>query len=315
MVIQDFPAHLQSLTLNNWEELFDLLPEIENTKTFGNLMNSTESEPGIFTFPNWSWEPIVYKWLNVVEKLDLMPIYDWPAWEEGSAILQEPDTDFSKLDIIALCKLFTMIVRQERFCEGYLVSCFSDNTISKIIKAIKNKVVYIDQKKVIKLIYGDITTMQVNVLVNAANSSLLGGGGVDGAIHRAGGSIILEECKKIVAKQGECMVGEAVITSGSNLSAEYIIHTVGPIWNQNNLDSPQKLRNCYINSMTLAEKYGLTSIAFPNISTGVYGYPKKEAALIAIDTVKKFPCKHITEIIFVCYDQENYDIYKSLLEN
>lgn len=315
MNIQDFPSHLKSLTLHHWQDLFDLLPEMDNTKTFGNLINSTESEPGIFTFPYWSWAPIIERWLNVVEKLGLMPVFDWSAWEEGRAILKEPDTDFSKSDIITLCMLFTTVVRKDRFCEGYLVSCFSDGKIPKIIKAIQNQVKHSDKMKLIKLIKGDITSLQVKVIVNAANSSLLGGGGVDGAIHRAGGSAILKECKKIVAKQGECMVGEAVITSGGNLPAEYVIHTVGPIWKQNNSDSAQKLRNCYVNSMTLAEKYGLNSIAFPNISTGVYGYPKKEAAMVAIDAVKNFSCKHITEIIFVCYDQENYDIYKSLLHD
>ena len=140
MDLQNFPSHIQSLSLEKWQALFDFLPEIENTQTFGNLINSTESEPGVFSFPYWSWAPIVGRWLNVVEKLDLSPVFDWSALEEGNLILQDPDPDFSKLDIITLCMLFTNIVRKERFCEGYLVSCFEDNTIPKIIKAIQNHV-------------------------------------------------------------------------------------------------------------------------------------------------------------------------------
>lgn len=139
MDIQNFPSHLQSISLNNWQDLFGLLPEIEITQTFGNLINSTESEPGVFSFPYWNWSPIVEKWLTVVEKLDLMPVFDWSAWEEGNLILQDPDQDFLELDIITLCMLFTTIVRKERFCEGYLVSCFANNTIPKIIKAIQNQ--------------------------------------------------------------------------------------------------------------------------------------------------------------------------------
>ena len=140
MDLQNFPSHIQSLSLEKWQALFDFLPEIENTQTFGNLINSTESEPGVFSFPYWSWAPIVGRWLNVVEKLELMSVFDWSSWEEGSLILEDPDPDFSKLDMITLCMLFTTIVRKDRFCEGYLVSCFTNNTILKIIKAIQNHI-------------------------------------------------------------------------------------------------------------------------------------------------------------------------------
>ena len=167
----------------------------------------------------------------------------------------------------------------------------------------------------IELIHGDITNMQVDVIVNAANSSLLGGGGVDGAIHRAGGTAILEECRQIIARQGKCRTGEAVITTAGNLPAKWVIHTVGPIWNGGNKKEPQLLTNCYTNSLILAKQQGATSIAFPNISTGVYGYPKKEAAAVAVEAVRRFLSGEETamKVYFVSFDEENYSIYQSLL--
>ncbi len=140
----------------------------------------------------------------------------------------------------------------------------------------------------IKLIFGDITKLEVDAIVNAANSSLMGGGGVDGAIHRAGGPQILAECREIVARQGRCSTGEAVITSGGNLPAKYVIHTVGPIWIGGNNNEPQLLKNAYLNSLKLAVANHCRTVAFPNISTGVYGYPKELAAKIAIQAVSDF---------------------------
>jgi len=170
-------------------------------------------------------------------------------------------------------------------------------------------------------IKGDITKVKADAIVNAANSSLLGGGGVDGAIHRAGGPAILEECKQIRNRQGGCMTGEAVITTAGNLPARFVIHTVGPVWNNNSETTDPLLANCYRNSLKIAAGIDLASVAFPNISTGIYGYPKKIAAEIAIATVRDFfsgnqgsssPDK-IKDIIFVCFDEENYQIYNSLL--
>ena len=162
---------------------------------------------------------------------------------------------------------------------------------------------------------GDITTMTTDAIVNAANSSLLGGGGVDGAIHRKGGPQILEECKVIRNKQGGCATGEAVITSGGLLPAKFVIHTVGPVWHGGNSNEKQLLANAYKNSLKIAEAKNLSSVAFPNISTGVYGFPKQEAAEIAISSVKEFMknASSVKEVIFVCYDEENYEIYQRLL--
>ena len=169
----------------------------------------------------------------------------------------------------------------------------------------------------IELIQGDITKQKVDAIVNAANSSLMGGGGVDGAIHRAGGPHILQECKKIIAKQGSCPTGQAVITKGGNLAARFVIHTVGPVWHGGNDDEPEKLASCYENSLRVAVENELTTIAFPNISTGVYGYPKKEAAEIAIRAVNKFLGNNssIAKVYFVCFDEENFQLYHSLLHN
>ena len=161
---------------------------------------------------------------------------------------------------------------------------------------------------------GDITTMTTDAIVNAANSSLLGGGGVDGAIHRKGGPQILEECKAIRNKQGGCATGEAVITSGGMLPAKFVIHTVGPVWHGGNKNEKELLASAYLNSLKLAEEKQLSSIAFPNISTGVYGFPKQQAAEIAISTVNQFMknAMNVKEVIFVCYDEENFKLYQLL---
>ncbi|WP_029903063.1 O-acetyl-ADP-ribose deacetylase [Prevotella sp. 10(H)] len=168
----------------------------------------------------------------------------------------------------------------------------------------------------IKLIKGDITTIEADAIVNAANSSLLGGGGVDGAIHRKGGSQILEECKAIRNRQGKCATGQAVYTSAGLLPARYVIHTVGPVWNGGSANERRLLGECYTSSLKLANELNVHSIAFPNISTGVYRFPKREAAEIAIHTVTEFLEKDnntISEVIFVCFDDENYLLYKEML--
>lgn len=163
----------------------------------------------------------------------------------------------------------------------------------------------------IELVSGDITQLQVDAIVNAANSSLLGGGGVDGAIHRAAGPALLDECRKL----NGCDTGMAKHTSGYNLPAKYIIHTVGPIWSGGNNNEEELLSSCYANSLKIAEELTLKSIAFPNISTGIYGFPKDRAAGIAIREVKKYILKETTlqNITFVTFDSENYMLYQSLL--
>jgi len=168
----------------------------------------------------------------------------------------------------------------------------------------------------IRVFHGDITRLNADAIVNAANSSLMGGGGVDGAIHRIGGPAILEECRRIIARQGSCPAGEAVITTAGNLPAKFVIHSVGPVWNGGKSNEGEKLAGCYKNSLQLAVQNNLATIAFPNISTGIYGYPKKEAAVIAIKTVKEFlqTDSSIAKLYFVCFDEENFRLYQSLLK-
>ena len=163
------------------------------------------------------------------------------------------------------------------------------------------------------IIHGDITTTRVDAIVNAANTSLLGGGGVDGAIHRRGGPAILEACIAIRNRQGGCKTGEAVITTAGNLPARYVIHTVGPVWSGGKYNEALLLSNCYLNSLTLAVEHNIKTIAFPNISTGIYHFPKEMAAEIALTTVSNFEQIGFFErIVYVCYDEENYNIYKKL---
>ncbi|HEY9002524.1 MAG TPA: O-acetyl-ADP-ribose deacetylase [Mucilaginibacter sp.] len=168
----------------------------------------------------------------------------------------------------------------------------------------------------IELQKGDITRLHVDAIVNAANTSLMGGGGVDGAIHRAGGQAILEECIKIRNRQGGCAVGEAVITTAGNMPAKFVIHTVGPVWSKSNTGADALLSNAYRNSLQLATENDVKIIAFPNISTGIYHFPKDKAAEIAIRTVKDFLSSNtkIEKVIFVCFDEENYRIYEKLLD-
>ena len=164
---------------------------------------------------------------------------------------------------------------------------------------------------VFELIQSDITQLNIDVIVNAANRSLLGGGGVDGAIHRAAGSQLLAECIQL----GGCLTGEAKITKGFNLKARFVIHCVGPIWQGGNSNECVLLASCYRNSLLLAVENNCSSIAFPNISTGVYGFPKKLAANIAIREVQTFlfTNKSISNVLFCCFDSENFLIYKHLL--
>jgi O-acetyl-ADP-ribose deacetylase (regulator of RNase III) len=168
----------------------------------------------------------------------------------------------------------------------------------------------------LRLVEGDITLQDTDAIVNAANSGLMGGGGVDGAIHRAGGPAILEECKKIVAQQGRLPAGKAVITTGGNLRAKYVIHTVGPVWHGGDHDEPAVLASAYTESLMLAAANNLRRISFPSISTGAYGYPLAEAAGTALEAVRKFlaaGATSIREVTFVLYSRPAYDAYAEVL--
>jgi O-acetyl-ADP-ribose deacetylase len=168
----------------------------------------------------------------------------------------------------------------------------------------------------INIIQGDITKVKADAIVNAANSSLLGGGGVDGAIHRAGGPAILEACRTIIARQGGCKTGEAVITTAGSLPAKFVIHTVGPVWNGGEKNERELLAECYKNSLQLAVENNCKSIAFPNIGTGIYRFPKSAAAEISLSTIIQFlkDGGHAIEIFLVCFDEENFLLAKHELQ-
>ena len=164
----------------------------------------------------------------------------------------------------------------------------------------------------LRALQANIVTLSVDAIVNAANSSLLGGGGVDGAIHRAAGPQLLEECRKL----GGCKVGEAKLTKGYKLPAKFVIHTVGPVWHGGKNNEPELLASCYRNSLVIAAENEIKSIAFPSISTGVYGYPQEEAAKIAVGTVKGYIKENpdvFQEIIFVTFRESDYRIYENLI--
>lgn len=165
----------------------------------------------------------------------------------------------------------------------------------------------------IEIFYGDIVKLNVDAIVNAANTTLLGGGGVDGAIHRAAGIKLKEECSKL----GGCKTGEAKITKGYNLPAKFVIHTVGPVWKDGNHNEDNLLRNCYINSLNLAVDNKISTIAFPSISTGAYGFPFERAAKLAVNTIVEIINRNPTllKIIFVCFSQNDFLIYKSIFKS
>ncbi len=175
--------------------------------------------------------------------------------------------------------------------------------------------VTINQVK-LRIIQGDLTQQDTDAIVNAANPSLMGGGGVDGAIHQAGGPAILEECKQIVSRQGRLPTGKAVITTGGNLKARYVIHTVGPIWHGGNKGEPELLASAYQESLKLAADNSLTSLSFPSISTGAYGYPVSVAAKVAISAVITFLQQSTTslkKVVFVLFDPQTFKAYSSAL--
>ncbi len=157
---------------------------------------------------------------------------------------------------------------------------------------------------------GDITTLEVDAIVNAANRSLLGGGGVDGAIHRAAGPGLLEECRTL----GGCETGDAKATGGHRLAARHVIHTVGPIWRGGDRDEPALLASCYRRSIEVADELAVTTIAFPAISTGVYGYPRTQAAELAVATLRDLRPRSVRSVLLVAYDEETHELYRQLLE-
>jgi len=187
------------------------------------------------------------------------------------------------------------------------VDIMDKNTMDE--NAIDEKTLDDTNKMSIRVIQADITTLNVDAIVNAANRTLLGGGGVDGAIHRAAGPDLLKECRTL----NGCGTGEAKITKGYDLTASHVIHTVGPVWHGGDKGEAELLRNAYSNSLKLAKENNISSMAFPAISTGIYGYPKDQAAKIAVETVREFLKDNDMEVIFVTFGDEDEKLYRYVL--
>lgn len=165
----------------------------------------------------------------------------------------------------------------------------------------------------IEVVQGDITKLDVDAIVNAANSSLLGGGGVDGAIHRAAGPDLLEACIQIRNAEGGCKTGDAKVTGAGRLKAKWVIHAVGPVWNGGHTGEPEQLASCYRKSLTLAADLGATSIAFPAISTGIYGYPIEDACRLALDTIRAHAASNPGRVVLCMFSRDDYEIMAALL--
>jgi len=164
----------------------------------------------------------------------------------------------------------------------------------------------------VRLVQGDITGIEVDAIVNAANSGLLGGGGVDGAIHRAAGPELADACRHLRETCGGCATGDAVITGGFNLPARHVIHTVGPVWHGGDQGEAELLANCYRTSMMLADTQGIRTIAFPAISTGVYGYPIEKAVKVAFEAVRSHKAESTEEVVFVLFSEADYRVYQAV---
>lgn len=265
------------------------------------------------------FEPYVYtskvnEFINILYSEEFIIPFDWSAWDEGIKFIEQPDL-LESADFTTLKKLLTVHIRQERFCSGHLAAMIDQGHILAILKRLKQ--IRFDRESSnpmnhklserISVIQGDITQQQVDAIVNAANESLLGGGGVDGAIHRAAGKQLLEECRTL----GGCPTGEAKITQGYKLPAKWVIHTVGPIWRGGSNGEDELLRSCYQKCLQLAQQRKVKTIAFPAISTGVYRFPLERATQIAVNEVKQFLSENpsVEQVIFVCFGEDSYCCY------
>ncbi len=249
--------------------------------------------------------------------------FDWPAClNTAHHFVTNPEL-LALPDISTLQKLFTTHVRQERFCSGHWAQMIENGHFLAIFNRLQaihdalmlENVNKCDEKNMIKqlkVIKGDITQLHVDAIVNAAKNSLLGGGGVDGAIHQAAGTELVIECRQL----NGCATGEAKITRGYQLPAKWVIHTVGPVWRDGNQGEDEMLARCYRHSLALAEQYQIKTIAFPAISTGVYGFPIERASKIAVAEVNKFlrQPNSLEQVILVCFDQAAYNCYLNAMQ-
>jgi O-acetyl-ADP-ribose deacetylase (regulator of RNase III) len=262
----------------------------------------------------YSYAPKVNQFIHTLYQEGLVIQFDWTIWQEeaGEFINNPEQVQTAALETIQ--KLLTTHVRKERFCSGHLAHTIQTghllailNRLAGIRSHMATEILTTDWQQRVEVVQGDITQQAVDAIVNAANESLLGGGGVDGAIHRAAGPQLLEECRKL----GGCQTGQAKITQGYNLSAKWVIHTVGPVWQGGQQHEDELLAKCYQNSLALAVQHSVRTIAFPAISTGVYRFPLDRATQIAVTEVKTFLIQNssVEQVRFVCFGEATYQCY------
>ncbi|WP_242039700.1 O-acetyl-ADP-ribose deacetylase [Anabaena sphaerica] len=305
------------------------LANLENVLAFKSLFfNNQVKLYNIQTEP-LTLEPYCYsrefnRFITALDQENFVIPFNWTDWQnEGNRLIKHPEF-LATADLSTLQKLLTFHVRQDRFCSGHLAAMIENGHFLAILnrlQAIHTELISVKidisnteimPERLIP-IQGDITKLQVEAIVNAANNSLLGGGGVDGAIHRAAGSELLQECRQL----NGCATGEAKITKGYKLPAKWVIHTVGPVWKGGNQGEDNLLASCYLHSLALAEEHNIKTIAFPAISTGVYGFPIERATKIAVTQVNKFLQSHNSpkQVLFVCFSQDAYLMYQQLLKD
>lgn len=310
---------LNDITQENVDAVLAFIPLFESKDA---KLYKIETETS-FLDP-YQYSKDVDSFISTLYKEGFVISFAWTDWQDEAKRLVNNPKLLDSADLCTLQKLLTTHVRKERFCSGHLAGIIKNGHILALLKrleairadiVIENADKYDKSKmsKRIAVIQGDITQQKVDAIVNAANNSLLGGGGVDGAIHRAAGSQLLKECRQL----NGCATGEAKITKGYNLPARWVIHTVGPIWYGGNNSEDELLASCYRNSLALAaqEQYQIKTIAFSAISTGVYGFPVERAARIAATQVQRFLAKNnsLEQVVLVCFSKNAYDSYLSAI--
>ncbi|WP_347239421.1 O-acetyl-ADP-ribose deacetylase [Phormidium sp. FACHB-1136] len=275
-----------------------------------------EVRPDLSMMDPYIYSPEFTQFIQALYRENLVIDFNWVAWKDEANRYFENPTELESADLETLQKLITTHVRADRFNSGHLAQMVENGQILAILKRLamirgQMEDCGADIKQRIQVIQGDITHQQVDAIVNAANESLLGGGGVDGAIHRAAGPELLAECRAL----GGCPTGEAKITQGYDLPAQWVIHTVGPIWQGGHRGEDERLADCYRNSLALAVAHNIRTLAFPAISTGVYGFPLERATGIALAEVKAFLSRSdaVEAVRFVCFGNEAYQIYHAML--
>jgi O-acetyl-ADP-ribose deacetylase len=299
------------ITPDGLDRILAFMPIFERTPS-----SLYEVRPDLSMMDPYIYAPEFNQFIKGLYRENLVIDFDWVAWKDEAAKYLENPSQIESADLETLQKLITTHVRADRFNSGHLAQMVENGQILAILKrlaAIRGQMEAFrsDSQQRIRVIQGDIIRQQVDAIVNAAKESLLGGGGVDGAIHRAAGPELLAECRRLDG----CPTGEAKITKGYNLPAQWVIHTVGPVWHGGQRNEDELLASCYRNSLALAVAHEIRTLAFPAISTGVYGFPLERATGIAMAEVTTFLSRStsVEEVRFICFGDEAHQVYQATL--